>query len=257
MAKTNKTQIAEKDVQALVAPSAQEVDLFGSAPVVKLKEEVKKGSSANVMMDNVEAICAIDYISDALAGFRSLLETKIKSAAVSSFVKKGMEILHRPDNQKGEQGRGITGLIFSKRGSNRNLTEKEVEILRSHEIEPKKVEIPAVEDRFFFNPKLIESPEYRSKINAALASVDFGGEQVIIKQQGTPASCKFVVEEDIIDKIFTLKNEEDIKNLLGMLTTLSLKNNFNGNLQEALDITAKAGLALQAEVEKGKKVSKK
>ena len=231
-------------------PTMEVVDLFGSAPVVKLKEEPEVKSN-NLPFEDVEALTACDYVTDTIAGVRSLLESSVKAQATQHFVSKGITKKSRPDNFKAEEGKGITGCEFRKRGSNRPLSADEIKTLRAYSIEPKKEETPAIEDRYFFNPKLIENPEYRAKISAALAGIDFGGEQVITKQEGTPASIKYVVTDETIDQVFkATTNEEDTATLLKIVTTMSLKPNFNGNLQEALEVIAKAGLDLRKKAKK-------
>ena len=222
------------------------LDMFASAPkATPLAETKSKKDKEQVQIGNdLDVLSAAAAVVKSLEATKTVYDAKVKEVMTRMFTHLGVEANGRPSNFEGAGTMSTASCQLKKSSSvlSEDAATKLAE--RGISLDEKVVR----EEAYLFNPAILADPVLRKKVSDALSKIDFGGVAPIIHQE---KESKKIVAEDSIDQLFKLaETEEDVKELLPMVSVLSITPKFNGTLTQAMAMLETAGVKLESEVKK-------
>lgn len=239
-------------------------NLFATAAVVdqpaptKAKGKGKDKREITVKADN-DLFAAATAILKSLTGIKDTVGAEIKNEALDDMIEFGTTGKRgRPDNFLVVSDNARTSFELRKRGSNRALSDEELKTLKEIGIagdDIEKVTEETVKDRFYFNEAILTNQAAMQRISELIGTDEkllkiVAGED-IIRHQVAVSTTKFVVKEETITAVFEkVKDKEDIKTALNIITDVALKPSFSEQLElsESIDILKKS-LIVEEEAE--------
>jgi len=227
------------------APEAAAPDLFTKKPIeifkVKASSTPKKGSGSDQDIDGVEILAAASLILKNLESKIKEQDTKVRDKVKEIFYTAALENKERPENFKATDKTATASCQLRKKGSNVLMDPEVAEILDKHKISYDKEAV--VEQRYVFNPEVLNDPETRQAISEALSShPKLKGKDIIQVQN---AEIKRTVGEKTLEEIAAkIKDLELLMKLYaecGVISvgTFKLQNNTTA---AATEILKKAGI---------------
>ena len=217
------------------------LDMFASAPKAPAVAETKKGKKDKEQVQlgkDLDVLCAASAVAKSLEGVQKVYDAKVKEVMTRMFTHLGVEANGRPSNFEGA-GATSTASCQLKKSSSVLSTENADKLKeKGISLEEKVVR----EEAYLFNSAILADPVLRKKVSDALSKIDFGGVSPIIHQE---KEVKMIVAEDSIDQLFKLaETEDDVKELLPMVSVLSITPKFSGTLTEAVTMLETVGVKL-------------
>lgn len=207
--------------------------LFANAKTISAPKTKKVSEVSQYVLSGLSRFAALTAAIKSLGALAEVEETNVKAKMIDQFVASGMARNSKPDNFEGVEELASASCQLKIRSSASVLSDEDVEILKKENIPYN--EHTKQEEAFLINPKYTNDMELLSRVEEALANVALP-EDFLLKQEKISAN---VASPKSIDAIFALKNEEKIRALLPLVTTLAIKPKIEGNFWAILDdITA-------------------
>lgn len=187
--------------------------MFSTAKSLPAKPTaVKKPPRAQHEIKGLENLAKLKAMGELISSMTKTLEASIKVAGFAIFMDTKGSV--RPSSFEALDGTATCSVEMRKRGVNSALSEEEVLVLRSENIEPaKQVITPKL---FAINPAYMEDTALLAKIEKALTKLGVP-EDLIVKQDEV---SKFVVNDEMLDSAFKTTGTEAV---LSIMTTMALR----------------------------------
>lgn len=207
--------------------------LFANAKTLSAPKAKKVSEVSQYVIAGLSRFAALTAAIKSLGALAEVEETNVKAKMIDQFVASGMARNSKPDNFEGVEELASASCQLKIRSSASVLSDEDVAILKKENIPYN--EHTKQEEAFLINPKYTNDMELLSRVEEALANVALP-EDFLLKQEKISVN---VASPKSIDAIFALKNEEKIRALLPLVTTLAIKPKIEGNFWAILDdITA-------------------
>lgn len=207
------------------------MSMFANAKTVKTGSKSKKAEKAEIQIEGLENLAAIDAVIKSLEALKKTVEADVKSQMMVHFVKTGCDQKKRPENFKGMDGDASASCELRARSSASGLSDSEIDLCKKHNIATE--EVTAVVDTFIFNPAYANDGKLLGEIEKKLKGIKGLPEDLILKQDG---SSKTVVAASAMDEVFLLQPEV-AKQMLAVVGVLAVKPKLEGKeVADAFDI---------------------
>jgi hypothetical protein len=182
-----------------------------------------------------------------LSALGDTYDAKVKAKMAEEFATMALAKGKRPINFIGVSSKAEASCELRRRASNNPLTSEEISLLEAADVpvaqDVIREEIP---ERYFFNPEIVADATLAAKISAALSSIpELAGQEIIIRQPMQEALYKTIVGDDALDAVGATKDLELIKELLPIVSSLSIRVKLTtANLNEAFTVLKSAEIVL-------------
>jgi len=191
------------------------MNLFEKATKVPAKATGKaKTDKQEIAIAGIESLAQIKAMMANLEAVAKTLETDIKAAGFQEFL--DMETNVRPESFKGIDGLASASVEMRKRGTNSALNEDECSVLKQLGLSPFKQIVTT--EMFGINPEFAKDKVLMTKVSKALEKIVPEG--FIVLQEEV---SKMVVDDNLIDAAFKMKDADKRKVALEIVTTMALK----------------------------------
>lgn len=191
--------------------------MFSNAKTVKAPSSKKKAEKAEVQIDGIANLAAIDAVIKSLQALRTTVEADIKSEVNVQFLQKGCAAKKRPDNFKGIDTGASSSCELRIRSSASKLSDDEANLLKAEGIST--TEVTEVIETYIINPAYKDDGKLLALIETKLKGVKGIPEDFIQFQEG---KTKTVVGETALDEVFALDIKK-ARTLLPLVGVLALK----------------------------------
>ena len=203
-------------------------DLFSGAKVVAPKDEPKPKASKKAeyyIGESLDMVAGIKAIQDSLEAVYETYYQDVTDKMVEKFVSDTLFHHKRPDNFKGLGAMSDASCELKKRSVKSALKPEEAKFLADNGVSlGEEVIKEAVEERFFFNEKVVMNPAIAEKVSKALSEIpELKGMDVVFKQEARPAVVATVATDASFDDIAKLSDANTIRTAYKMVATTSIR----------------------------------
>jgi hypothetical protein len=241
-------------------------NLFAGAKTVADDTPKKKGVKKEVFIKELDVYTAIDTMIKTLEGVKDIYRKPVIDAMETEFVNDTLLCQERPENFKGKGLSSEASCEMKKRSSKSPLSVTELAILAQHKVETEKLIVsPARTESFMMSPDVMEAlnshPDLANDLSAAMMKVlgkvpDLKGKDIILRVPAKEEESVQVIKDSSFDDAAKILNKDDLKQVLGIIGTLSIKPKMTDDkLETVLNLIGKTGMKLSNE--EPKKKSKK
>jgi hypothetical protein len=191
---------------------------FANAQVVSKPAKKVKAEKAKHAMNGLLQFAAIKNAMGTLETLGKTLEQGVKDQMLTLFLAAGSASGLKPENFEGSEGVASASCELRKRSVKSALSPEDKALLEDYNIPVEKSESEIA--TLIFNPTYLGDAVLMAKVEAALNKVKGIPEDFILKQEGTTT---YTVSDATVDAVFALKDEEKLKKLVPLVTTLAIK----------------------------------
>lgn len=195
------------------------MSLFDKATKIAPKSTGKaKTDKKEIAIAGIQALAEIKAMMASLEAASKTIETEIKAAGFQEFL--DMDTVVRPESFKGIDGLASASVEMRKRGTNSSLNEDECNVLEQLGLTPFKQIVTT--EMFGINPIFAVDTTLMGKVSKALEKIVPEG-FIVLQEE----SSKMVVNDELLDAAFKLKDGDKRKVALEIVTTMALKPKLN------------------------------
>jgi hypothetical protein len=200
-------------------------------PAPAVKKNGKKMDKAEVQIDGLRTVAALDAAAKAIEGLKKGLRGTVDAQILDHFVNASAETKRQPENFRGVEEDASASCELRKRSTRSPLNEVEVKIL-----EENKIPFEEMTDRvetFIINPAYLTDEKLIARVGAVLAKVPGMPVDFIQKQEAVKSS---VVSDDSLAAVFA-KPSDKVAELLRIVGVIALKPKLDStDLPEVMDL---------------------
>jgi hypothetical protein len=243
-------------------PAPETFDAFANAEVVPTATVAPKGKKAarpEFEVKGLTNLAACRAIIATLKGAEETFKAPIDKRIFDVYVDRAFATKSVPvnftgiDEIKNKDGKttmasASASCEVKKRSTASPLSEDEQKELRNLKIPfTEETVVPAIPERYFIDEELVQDPDVRAAISAALASSPkLKGLTLIKKQAPTEAVTKMVVTDESVIAACQLQNRDQMERALKIVVGTAVKTVFEQeDVKIALDVLAAAGIKLK------------
>ena len=194
-------------------------NMFSNAKAKTAPKAKKPGKSKpEVAIEDLETLASIDAVMKGIEALRKTVESSVKDQMHDHFVAAGMDRGSKPDSFRGVEGNASASCEIRKRSTRSVLSAADVDLLTKNGIEFEVIE--DVTETFVINPDYAGDSELLGKISEALGGIDGLPEDFIQHQAGVSRN---VASNKTVDQVFAQKDEQAVRDLMKVVTTLAVK----------------------------------
>lgn len=199
--------------------------LITGAKTLKTEKPKAKGKTREeVQIDELDTYAKLDALTKALEAVKDSLKPVVQNQMVEHFVERGTTTGMKPESFRGVDGNASASCEIRKRSTRSTLKPAEKEMLDEAGISYSEEVVK--EKAFLINPKYSEDMELLGKMEEALEGVDGLPEDLFQQQEKVYTT---VVTDKSVNDLFATKNEETIRKLLDVVTTMAIKPTASSN----------------------------
>ncbi len=212
--------------------SVSKTNAFASAQVVAAPASGGKAKPKEVQIAGLATVAAFKKLGDTIQTLHDTARISVDAQVREYFVTEGAVKGTKPANIRGVDGNASGSCQANKRTVTSALTPEQCEVLDAY-----KISYDTVQDRpetFIFNqdrlPWVIENA---ATISKSLEKIPGYSGDLIQKQVAT---TKHVVSEETLTQVFALKDEEKLRLLVPLVTTVSVKPTTTDDIAACLSV---------------------
>jgi hypothetical protein len=185
-------------------------------------------------VDGLEMVASIRMVTDWLSGLGTEFGDKVRSTAQGIFLADGMARKAQPASFDAVDGVATGNIQCRKRSSASALSELEMEALSEAGVSSYEKVDSSIEECFVINPAYLKDSALLKKVDKALKSIKDLPEDFIQKQEASSVT-KYVVTDQTVVDVFSLKDEEKVRELMPLVTTYAIRPKLvDGDVKAAL-----------------------
>ena len=226
-------------------------NIFDAAPTtITVKVSKSKSESRPVhAVNGLSELAAINSLMATLEGLKEGFEAQVKAEGLDIFTTLALKAGIKPETFNLVDDMSTGQFQMRKRSTASPLTEAEVAICKAYSIPT--VENVKVQERFVFNPEVLQDQVAMEKISKALGRIpELKGMTIVQKQEEQKTT---VIADGGIEASCALKDKAQMVAALAVSGVQALKTKFDSEeMKDAFEVLAKAGIKLVPDAPKAK-----